>query len=31
MNHTQLLQNVLDYIDDNIGNEISAGMIAEKA
>lgn len=31
MNHTQTLQTVLDYIDDNIKNEISTDMIAEKA
>ncbi|MCK5128266.1 MAG: AraC family transcriptional regulator [Clostridiales bacterium] len=31
MNHTQTLQTVLDYIDDNIKNEISADMIAQKA
>lgn len=31
MNHTQTLQAVLDYIDDNIKNEMNAAMIAEKA
>lgn len=31
MNHAQTLQTVLDYIDDNNKNEISADMIAEKA
>ena len=31
MNHTQVLQAVLDYIDDNINNELHAAMIAEKA
>lgn len=31
MNHTQILQAVLDYIDENISNEISAVMIAKKA
>ena len=31
MNHTQELQNVLDFIDENINNEISVVMMAEKA
>ena len=31
MNHTQTLQAVLDYIDDNISGEINAGLIAEQA
>ena len=31
MNHIDTLQAVLDYIDDNIANEISVAMIAEKA
>ena len=31
MNHTQVLQTVLDYIDDNIKGEINAAMLAEKA
>ena len=31
MNHTQTLQTVLDYIDDNLKNEINVAMIAEKA
>ena len=31
MNHTQVLQTILDYIDDNIKNEINAGMLADKA
>ena len=31
MNHTQTLQTVLDYIDDNIKNEISVDIAAEKA
>ena len=31
VNHTQLLQAVLDYIDNSITNEINAAMIAEKA
>jgi len=31
MNHSTTLQTVLDYIDDNIKNEITATMIAEKA
>ncbi len=31
MNRTQTLQAVLDYIDDNITEEISMAMIAEKA
>jgi len=31
MNYKQTLQAVLDYIDDNIKNEITAEMIAEKA
>ena len=31
MNYTQTLQTVLDYIDDNIKNEIHADMIAVKA
>ena len=31
MNHTQTLQSVLDYIDENISNEINAKIIAEKA
>jgi len=31
MNHSTTLQTVLDYIDDNIKNEITATMLAEKA
>ena len=31
MNHIAMLQTVLDYIDDNIKNEITATMIADKA
>ena len=31
MNHRETLQAVLDYIDDNITNEISVGLIAKKA
>jgi AraC family transcriptional regulator len=31
MNHTDTLQAVLEYIDDNIANEINVAMIAEKA
>lgn len=31
MNHTQTIQTVLDYIDDNLRSEMSAVMIAEKA
>lgn len=31
MNHTQTMQTVLDYIDDNLKNEINAVMIAEKS
>jgi len=31
MNHIQVLQTILDYIDDNIKNEINAGMLADKA
>ena len=31
MNHTQALQAVIDYIDDNIKNEINATMIADVA
>lgn len=31
MNHTQILQTVLDYIDDNIKNKISVDIIAKEA
>ena len=31
MNHTQTLQTVIDYIEDNIKSEINAVMVAEKA
>jgi len=31
MNHTQTLQVVLDFIDDNLKNEMDAAMLAEKA
>jgi len=31
MNHNQILQTVLDYIDDNITSEINAAAIAEKS
>ena len=31
MNHRETLQAVLDYIDDNITNEISVSLIAKKA
>ena len=31
MNHTQTLQSTLNYIEDNIKNEISATMLAEKS
>lgn len=31
MNHSEVLQAVLDYIDDNITDDISAVMLAEKA
>ena len=31
MKHTQILQSILDYIDENIKNELNAVMIAKKA
>ena len=31
MNHTQTLQTILDYIDDNLASEMNTAMIAEKA